>query len=70
VGDIVSLATRRESPVRPVDRAITERAAAQGGVIALDGAPEGSPGERRLRAHSGQRDHLDRTIVIAGIGAS
>lgn len=24
----------------------------------------------RLSAYSGQRDHLDRTIVIAGIGAS
>jgi hypothetical protein len=50
VGDVVRLSTRPESAVRPVDQAIAERAAAQGGVIALERSPEGkvSGAERRL----------------------
>jgi hypothetical protein len=50
VGDVVRLSTRPESAVRPVDRAIAERAAAHGGVIVLERSPDGklSPAERRL----------------------
>jgi hypothetical protein len=36
VGDLVSLATPPETPVRPADRQIAEAARARGGVFAVD----------------------------------
>jgi hypothetical protein len=50
-GDIVSLTTKPESPVRPVDREIAEGARVHGGVYAVEPAPDGAshPHERRLR---------------------
>ncbi len=50
-GDLVSLTTQPEGPVRPVDRQIAEVARARGGVYALEPAVGGAahPHERRLR---------------------
>jgi hypothetical protein len=51
VGDLVSLATPPESPVRPVDRQIAEAARARGGVFAVDASASGDAQGlvRRLR---------------------
>jgi type IV secretory pathway VirD2 relaxase len=53
VGDLVSLATPRESPVRPVDRQIAEVARACSGVLAVDPSAGGEAQTlvRRLRDH-------------------
>jgi type IV secretory pathway VirD2 relaxase len=53
VGDLVSLATPRESPVRPVDRQIAEAARARSGVLAVDPSAGGEAQAlgRRLRDH-------------------
>jgi type IV secretory pathway VirD2 relaxase len=50
-GDIVSLTTKPEAPVRPLDRQIAEVARAHGGVYVVAPAPDGAPHphERRLR---------------------
>ena len=50
-GDIVSLTTKPEAPVRPVDRQIAEVARAQGGVYTLEptAGAASHPHERRLR---------------------
>ncbi len=53
VGDLVSLATPPETPVRPADRQIAEAARARGGIFAID-ASGGSDAQglaRRLREH-------------------
>ena len=51
VGDLVSLATPPESPVRPADRKIAEAARARGGVLAIDPSAGGDAQAlaRRLR---------------------
>jgi type IV secretory pathway VirD2 relaxase len=63
VGDLVSLATPPETPVRPADRQIAEAARARGGVFAID-ASAGSDAQglaRRLR-------DLERAGLVAAEG--
>ena len=63
VGDLVSLATPPESPVRPADRKIAEAARARGGVLAVD-TSAGSDAQglaRRLR-------DLERAGLVAAEG--
>jgi hypothetical protein len=63
VGDLVSLATPPETPVRPADRQIAEAARARGGVFAVD-ASAGSDAQglaRRLR-------DLERAGLVAAEG--
>jgi type IV secretory pathway VirD2 relaxase len=63
VGDLVSLATPPETPVRPADRQIAEAAGARGGVFAVD-ASAGSDAPvlvRRLR-------ELERAGLVAAEG--
>ncbi len=63
VGDLVSLATPPETPVRPADRQIAEAARARGGVFAID-ASGGSDAQglaRRLR-------ELERAGLVAAEG--
>ena len=65
VGDLVSLATPPETPVRPADRQIAEAARAGGGVFAVD-ASAGSDAQglaRRLR-------DLERAGLVAAEGPS
>jgi type IV secretory pathway VirD2 relaxase len=63
VGDLVSLATPPETPVRPADRQIAEAARAQGGVLAIDPSAggEGQALVRRLREH-------ERVGLVAAVG--
>jgi type IV secretory pathway VirD2 relaxase len=63
VGDLVSLATPPETPVRPVERQIAEAARARGGIFALDptGGRDTDPLVRRLR-------DLERLRVVAADG--
>jgi uncharacterized protein DUF3363 len=63
VGDLVSLATPPETPVRPADRQIAEAACARGGVFAVDtSAGSDTPGlARRLR-------DLERAGLVAAEG--
>ncbi len=62
-GDLVSLTTQPDGPVRPVDRQIAEIARAGGGVYALEPAVGGAahPHERRLR-------ELERLGLVAQEG--
>ncbi len=62
-GDLVSLTTQPDGPVRPVDRQIAETARAGGGVYALEPAVGGAthPHERRLR-------ELERLGLVAQQG--
>ncbi|MGH7435884.1 MAG: DUF3363 domain-containing protein [Polyangiaceae bacterium] len=63
VGDLVSLATPPETPVRPADRQITEAARARGGVFAVDasGGSDAQGLSRRLR-------ELERAGLVAPDG--
>ena len=63
VGDLVSLATPPQSPVRPVDRQIAEAARARGGVFAVDASAGGDAQAllRRLR-------DLERAGLVAAEG--
>ena len=63
VGDLVSLATPPESPVRPVDRQIADAARARGGVFAIDPSAGGDAHVlvRRLR-------DLERAGLVAAEG--
>ena len=63
VGDLVSLATPPETPVRPLDRQIAEAARARGGTFAPDpmGGRDTDPLGRRLR-------ELERLGVVAADG--
>ncbi len=63
VGDLVSLATPPESPVRPADRQIAEAARARGGVFAIDasGASDAQGLARRAR-------DLERAGLVAAEG--
>jgi hypothetical protein len=63
VGDLVSLVTPPEAPVRPADRQIVEAARARGGVFAVDpSAGSDAPGlARRLR-------DLERAGLVAAEG--
>ena len=63
VGDLVSLATPPESPVRPADRQIAEAARARGGVFAVDPSAGGDAQAlaRRLR-------DLERAGLVAAEG--
>jgi type IV secretory pathway VirD2 relaxase len=63
VGDLVSLATLPEAPVRPADGQIAEAARARGGVFALDPAVDGDahPLGRRLQS-------LERLGLVAADG--
>jgi hypothetical protein len=63
VGDLVSLATPPESPVRPVDRHIADAARARGGIFAIDpsSSADEQPLVRRLRT-------LERAGLVAADG--
>jgi len=63
VGDLVSLATPPETPVRPADRQIAEAARARGGVFAVDVSASGDAQRfaRRLR-------DLERAGLVAAEG--
>jgi hypothetical protein len=50
IGDVVTLETKPESPVRPIDRKIAERAAANHGLYVIQpSARDPSPDEQRMR---------------------
>ncbi|MGA2451853.1 MAG: DUF3363 domain-containing protein, partial [Polyangiaceae bacterium] len=63
VGDLVSLATPPETPVRPADRQIAEAARTRGGVFAVDPAGDGDAQAlvRRLR-------DLEQVGLVAAAG--
>jgi type IV secretory pathway VirD2 relaxase len=63
VGDLVSLATPPDAPVRPADRQIAEAARARGGVLAVDASSGGDAQAlvRRLR-------ELERAGLVAAEG--
>ena len=63
VGDLVSLATPPESPVRPADRQIAEAARARGGIVALDPA-----GGREADSLARRLHELERRGLVAAEG--